>query len=71
MVESLFEIVIGAILFVGSIVAIMVLRPGADGKAKPLATAPVFSIVIPVSIVSSLATGGAMLTAAIFPIFFK
>jgi hypothetical protein len=71
MLGSLFEIITGAILFAGSIVAILVMRPSADGTPRALALAPGFSVVIPVTIVTGFATGGAMLIAAVFPIFFK
>jgi hypothetical protein len=71
MLGSLVEIVTGAILFAGSILAILVMRPAADGTPKALALAPGFSVVIPVAIVTGFAAGGAILIAAVFPIFFK
>jgi hypothetical protein len=71
MLGSLVEIVTGAILFAGSIVAVLVMRPAVDGTPRPLALMPGFSVVIPVAIVSGLAAGGAILVAAVFPIFFK
>ena len=71
MTGSLFEIIVGAIVFGGSIMALLLMRPGADGKVKALAVAPVFSIVIPVAIVTGLGAGGAMLIAGVFPIFFQ
>jgi hypothetical protein len=70
MLGSLVEIVTGAVLFAGSIIAVMVMRPAADGTPRPLALAPGLSVVIPVAIVSGLAAGGAILIAAMFPIFF-
>ena len=70
MISAAIDATIGAALFLASIASIAYLRPGADGIVKPIVVAPFLETALPVSIVSGMAVGFALLVAALFPLFF-